>query len=290
MAVIPSAISGGGSAGLLGDGSDGSFVLDGSTSFAGTFGTPAGNVYTQARDVYATTLTINAGVTLKPNGYRIFTTGLLLINGNLNIDGNNAAGANGGGQVGGHSLSLGVGGANGGTGAGTGTVPVSHSLATNCGGGNGGSSGGNAGGTGGTGGAASWEYRTTGMALYGELAGTTFLSVGGGIGGGSGGGDGVQNGGGGGGGGGILGLWCSAVTIGAAGNLSAKGGNGAAGVAGNAGGGGGGGGGLILAYTSSAVVNNGTISVVAGALGAGAGTGNPGTAGQAGLYLNVLIK
>lgn len=60
---------------VYGTGNDGSVTLDGSTIVIGI--TPSTNVYTMTRDVYFYNLTINAGVRLNPNGYRIFVKNTL---------------------------------------------------------------------------------------------------------------------------------------------------------------------------------------------------------------------
>ena len=91
---------------VFGNGSDGAVTLDGSTTYAG-FSSLAGSVYTLTRDVYATSFTINSGVTLKPVGYRIFVQGTLTNNGTIAANGNNgsaagtAGGATGNGTLGG---------------------------------------------------------------------------------------------------------------------------------------------------------------------------------------------
>lgn len=52
----------------FGDGSDGAVNLDGTNTFA-AFLSKSGNTYTMLRDMYATTLTVASGVTLKTDGY-----------------------------------------------------------------------------------------------------------------------------------------------------------------------------------------------------------------------------
>lgn len=83
-----------GGVGNFGDGSDGTGSADGSTALAGA--SLAANVYTLSRDVYYTNLTISTGVTIKPNGYRIFGTGTLTMNGTAIIQRNGNAGTKGG--------------------------------------------------------------------------------------------------------------------------------------------------------------------------------------------------
>lgn len=58
-----------------GTGADGSVVLDGTTTVLGM--TPSSSVYSLTRDVFFQNLTINSGVRLAPNGYRIFVKGVL---------------------------------------------------------------------------------------------------------------------------------------------------------------------------------------------------------------------
>lgn len=77
-----------------GDGSDGTATCDGSTSVAGM--SLAGSTYTLTRDVYFSSLTINNGVTVNPNGYRIFVKVTLTVNGAISGNGaNGATGSNG---------------------------------------------------------------------------------------------------------------------------------------------------------------------------------------------------
>ena len=60
---------------IYGTGVDGSVTLDGTTTILGM--TPSSNVYTMTADLYFHNLTINAGVHLQPNGYRIFVKNIL---------------------------------------------------------------------------------------------------------------------------------------------------------------------------------------------------------------------
>lgn len=78
---------------LAGNGSDGNVTLATDT--------------TLTRDMYYNNLTINAGVTLYPSGWRVFVKNTLLNNGTINYDGANGTIGNSGGG------SLGVGGAGG---------------------------------------------------------------------------------------------------------------------------------------------------------------------------------
>ena len=120
-----------------GDGSDGSGTLDGVSTVFGLV--PAGNVYTMTRDMYFIDLTINTGVTLNPNGYRIFGTGTLTGIGTGKIARNGLTGATGGNGSGAGNGSPGPGGTNGGATSGLSAGSISGSL------------GGSAGGNGGTG-------------------------------------------------------------------------------------------------------------------------------------------
>lgn len=65
---------------IYGTGADGDIVLDGSSTILGM--TPSGNIYSMTRDVYFNDLTINSGVRLAPNGYRIFVKNVLKFAGN----------------------------------------------------------------------------------------------------------------------------------------------------------------------------------------------------------------
>src|SRR5271166_4006345 len=102
---------------ILGTGTDGAIILDGITAYPGSFGTPAGNVYTMARDVQTTSLVINSGVTVKPVNFRIFCQGTVINNSTIAMLGNNAAGSTGGVQISGSAVyAAGRAGGNGGTG------------------------------------------------------------------------------------------------------------------------------------------------------------------------------
>lgn len=93
-----------------GDGSDGAAVCDGATSVAGMSGT---GPYTMTRDVYFTTLTVNSGVTVKTNGYRIFCSISLSMSGTLDNSGGNGTA----GQIGQASSTAKAAGGSGGSGA-----------------------------------------------------------------------------------------------------------------------------------------------------------------------------
>lgn len=115
---------------LFGDGSDGAVTIAADT--------------TLTRDMFYTTLTINAGFTLNPGGFRIFASTSIIVNGTIARNGNN--GANGSAGVDGNSGS--TGGAAGASGAtlAAGSLFGSPASVTSGAGGNGGPAGtGNAG-------------------------------------------------------------------------------------------------------------------------------------------------
>ncbi len=60
---------------IYGTGSDGDATLDGSTTVLSM--APSSSVYSMTRDLFFNDLTINGGVRLAPNGYRIFVKGTL---------------------------------------------------------------------------------------------------------------------------------------------------------------------------------------------------------------------
>jgi hypothetical protein len=273
--------------GTFGDGSDGTVTLDGSTAYSG-FSSLAGSAYTLTRDVFATNLTVNNGVTLKPAGYRIFCQGGFTNNGTVTADGNSGSGQSNGGTTGNGTI---LGGRPGGAGGATG----SNNGANGTGDGSGGAGAAGAGGAGTSGGAggnggttvssSSAVYRIpfyaqTGYAPFPLSSSAQALSGSAGGGGGGGGSTGAGGGGGSGGGPVVIFAW-SAVN---AGTITAVGGNGGN-AAGNGGAGGPGSGGKILVYSLSAWTA-GTTAVTAG--NAGTGAGSPG-AGSAGVVMNVLI-
>jgi hypothetical protein len=80
--------------GSYGDGSDGNVILDGSTTFG--FASLSSNVYTLNRDIFCSALTINATVTLKPNGFKVYSQSPINVGGIISVNGGNGgAGANG---------------------------------------------------------------------------------------------------------------------------------------------------------------------------------------------------
>jgi hypothetical protein len=286
--TVPSTVGG---MNALGDGSDGAVTLDGSTAFNG-FSSLAGSTYTMTRDLHATSLTVNSGVTLKPSGYIIFVTGAVLLNGTLSFDG--AAAAVG---VAGAAVQKTVGSLPGGTGS-TGNG-ATGATSTGILGGSALIAGAGASGTAGAANAIVGSLTATQIATrlkspVGLLCGTVALAgsarqLCGGSSGSSGGGDGTNVGGGGGAGGGLIAVTCTAMTIGAAGVVSAVGGAGGTPSAGNCGSGSGGGGGGFLLYSRTALVNSGTITLTGGAPGAKTGTGTNGGTGNNGVSLNVVL-
>jgi hypothetical protein len=63
---------------IYGTGMDGSVTLDGTTTILSM--APSSSVYTMTRDIYCYNLTINASVTLKTAGYRLFVKNILTLN------------------------------------------------------------------------------------------------------------------------------------------------------------------------------------------------------------------
>lgn len=68
---------------IFGTGVDGDATLDGSTTILGM--APSSNVYSMTTDLFFNNLTINAGVRLAPNGYRIFVKNILTLDNNSTI-------------------------------------------------------------------------------------------------------------------------------------------------------------------------------------------------------------
>lgn len=277
----------------FGDGSDGALVYDGAATILGM--APAANVYTLTRDIFATNLTVNAGVTIKTNNFRIFATGTLTLvtgapGGIIQNDGNAAVGATGGTSTVAAFFAATINGASGVISAGqtVGATPAAY-------GGAGGAGGNGTGGAGGAGGGATLPTASQGsvrdvpdcfLGCIRNNSVTTIIRGGGG--GGSGSGDNTaQSGGGGGTGGGIIGIYAKTIVVNAGAIIRSAGGAGAAGTAVNCGGGGGGGGGLIILVYNS-YTNNGTVSVPGGAAGAaGGGTGLIGVAGSVGTIVTI---
>jgi len=282
---------------IYGDGSDGNVTFDGSSVVLSL--TPVANVYTLLRDLYLSASTINVGVSIVTNNYKIFCNSTLTNNGTIGWNGNNG-------------LNTGAAGALIGNSSGTLSLLVSSSAAGGAGntgaGSAGGSTGGTAGGIGGAGGAGGAGASAGGTGgtvtppaaqrplpkaliqstLSRVLSSTAVLDYTIAAGGGGGGGDGVQKGGGGGGGGGYV--YLASYLIAGTGTISANGGIGGAGdpAGTNCGGGGGGGGGYMSLFSRSAnnaLISGQTITANGGIGGAGVGSGVAGSNGANGVLV-----
>jgi hypothetical protein len=284
---------------LFGDGSDGDVVISAPTSLS--------------KDMFYNDLTINNGITLTSNGFRIYVKGTLTNNGTISNPGGN--GGNSSAGVGGTAGAAGAAGTLGGGGAGAiGATCTGNGSYTN--GNNGDALANSIGGDGGNGGAAQTTNpatagikgvqtaskttpRSIGLADEMIETGATVAIMKGGVGGGSGGassnstGTPVAQSGGAGGGAGII--FISGKTIVNAGSISAKGGDaGTSSVTtgtGCAGGSGGGGGGFIYIRYNS-LTGAGTITALGGSKSAKAqtaGTAADGADGSAGTVLQVSI-
>lgn len=280
--------------GVGGDGSDGSVIFDGAATLLSMV--PAANVYTMTRDIYCRDITLNTGITLKTNNFRIFCCGSLTNTGTISNDGNaggNAVvgtpGAAGTATPTGTlpaTLAGGIGGVVGGAGAaGAAAVAADGPIL----GGNGGT-GGTAGGAGGAGGATANTANINAARQVFALASGSAVSaastgkilfIQGGQGGGGGGGQAATNAGGGAGAsGGVVLIVCQTLINN--GTISAKGGNGGT-APGTAAGGSGGGGGVIIILTTNPQRLLGTLAVEGGFPGLG-GAGTP-TAGARGTLI-----
>lgn len=275
-------------AGAYGDGTDGAATLDGTATVA--WAVKSGSVYTMSRDAHLTALTIDAGVTLKPGGNRVFCAGVITNNGTIDASGN-AGNANGtaGADVGRAALLTVAGGA-GNTGAGSAAnagVALMHGMGSSGAGGSGSSGAGGGGVSAGSGNTQALRnpqpVLTGAMAWFGALK-----QVSGGPSGGGGAGDGTNKGGGGGGGGGIFASISHSFIN--AGTITVRGGDGGTPPTGNCGGGAAGSGGLGLIYTRTPWTNTGTLITSAGTPGAGVGTGTAGAAAGAGSISNFVMS
>lgn len=306
---------------FFGDGSNGVGVADGTTSIAGI--APSTSIYTLTKDVYFTDLTISTGVTIRPNGYKIYCTGTLTMNGTAKIERNGNAGGNGGnggigvtgtGGTAGAALAAGslIGSEAGAAGqvslqtggAANNGIPgnpgnnVSNSLGGNgvSGGASNGGSGGSSGGSGGTATAAniklmpgwSLQYLLDITSTGATVKYTNSAGAGGGASGGAQAVAGANGGGGGGGGsaGGIIAIFAKIIIIGASASITAiggVGGNGGSGANGTGGGGGGGNGGIVIMAYYS-LTNSGTITLTGGNGGTGGTAGTNGTTGTSYLF------
>ena len=270
---------------------------------------------TLARDMYYNNLTVNSGVTLNTNGFKVYVRSTLTNDGTIGTVGNN--GTNGvsfgsagvGGAATNFSLALNSidifingspAGTNGGLGSstnGASSGAVTYNAVYLGGkGGVGGQGGTGPGGTRGSGGAINTTFNGIDAKRYINALTESFMmglvfpasSVSGtGGGAGAGGGAGTGGGSGGGGGSGCKGVNIHAFQMINTGTIRAIGGNGGNGSAptganagGGAGGGGGGGGFMYLIYGSLA--NTGTITVAGGTGGTGAAGVGTGTAGANG--------
>lgn len=308
--------------GEFADGSDGTVIMDGSTAVAGC--TLSGSIYTATRSVFFANLTINSGVTFKPDGWPVYVQTTLTNNGAIRCDGSAGVGTASGAPATSGSRLLPVNVSNGTASSsapqvfpsssavnGAGSVGSAGSngpagTAGTLGRGGGGGAGGNnnpftAQGVGGNsspsvspataiGGDARVKfYATTGK----NTSGTAYTL---GTAGGAGGGSDVAGGGGGGLGG--AGGWVviqALITAGtgvwsAVGGAGGNGGNGGSSGAAGAGGGGGGAGGYFVLITGGGTgptiaVSGGSGGSGGASGGGGAGTGGAGGAGGAGYAL-----
>lgn len=243
---------------------------------------------TLTRDVYASTIVVNSGVTVTLAGFRLFAFSSIENNGIIDRSGNPGVGVTAGAALGAGTLGgSGAGGA-GGTAAG-----VAGAAAAGLGG-NGGSGGLGSGGAGGAAGGVTVPGATSGgveifqsarQAQVGrDLANTILL---GGAGGGGGGGDGTAGGGGGSGAG--VAMICARNIFGT-GTIRANGGNGGTPVSGNRGGGAGGGGGVVVLISENDTTATSLVVQVNGGIGSsGTGTGAVGNNGSVGRIFRVRV-
>ncbi len=295
----------------LGDGSDGAldFIYAGSTAVAGA--TLSGGVYTLTRDIFATSITVEQNVVIKPAGFRIRCQGTLYFNtanlsaqsvptpGVISDNGGNASGITPGAALttsGTLQRKSFIGGAQGTQGSqGTAATFLSLGGVGGAGGAQNGSQYGGAqsavpvGPTGAQGSVHDENFVNNGFITANPLIGAQPTCGGAGGGGGEFGGS-TSVAGSGGAGGGVI--YIAAGYIGGTGTIEALGGNGgnSSGTGSTAGPGGGGGGGVLILATKSPVVTNGangvglTLSVAGGAAGTviTGGDGLAAAAGQAG--------
>jgi hypothetical protein len=303
----------------FGTGTDGSLTFNGTSTVLGLV--PSSSTYTMTRSIYASSMTINTGVTIKSAGYQIFVNGTLTNNGTISNNGvsgvSTGAGtgapagyypsssnggasdtAGSGGGSGGLPAPWGAtdssnnGGAGGTTPNGAGSAGTTPSVAFRGGGGGGG--GANSGTTGDVGHAGGTITVSTSklgpLSLLMDNGGIYFVpsftamtcgSGGGGGGSWAGAGSGVA--GGGGGGAGIC--YVAAQTISGTGSITSNGGNGGNGTSGGSStggaGGGGGGGGYIVWVKYSTMPGTQTITANGGTGGSG-GTSTSNGAGASG--------
>lgn len=324
--------------GFFGDGRDGSLVFDGTSTVLGitpstqtNYGpTAPGGVsvkqYLLTRDIYCTDMTVDSGVLIFVEGFRVYVNGTLTLDGHIGGPGayGGTGGASSGGNAGGatrtagtigNRLAGGSGGAPGGaavTGTSSGVAPLGSSNTGGGGGsgnggagtaggamkGGGGGSGGNvsSGASGGTitaGAASGGSLNNVWQAITGRQLGLTVFTCGSGGGGGLGCTTGVagSGGGGGGGSGGACAVVC-AYEITGSGTIWCEGGRGGDAYSGagavQCGGGGGGGGGYGVCVIAKGSFP--TINVTGGLGGAKFGTnGGVGGAGGDGLQFKYRL-
>lgn len=276
----------GSAAGTYGPGTDGVATLDGTATVA--WATLAGSTYTMSRDCWCGTLTVNSGVTLVTNGWRVFVAGTFTINsgGIVGIAGGSAAGTVAGAANAQNILNAGIAGAASAVGAGTASTTSTV-----------GSGGAGGLGSSGAGGVTSTPTLNAAKApsvlqspapglLPGYFFGGASHVLGGGSNGASGGGDGTNKGGAGGAGGPCIVIF--AITFVNNGTIIASGGNGGSPPTGNCGGGGGGSGGLVVVYSKTAATM-GTVTITGGTGGTAIGTGVNGSAGTSGFSFNAVL-
>jgi len=256
---------------FFGDGSEGPVTISANT--------------TLVSDLFADTLMVNPGITLKTAGFRIFCKNKFTNQGTISFDGPNAGSTTGGVVPASSVLDQGTSGGNGtttnGNNGGASTNALVYFPAITHPGGIGGAGAAGTGGAGGAGGTQSTPLNT-GFAYHGVLqqftsvlANDTIMHVRGGTGGGAGGGDGTFLGGGGGGGAGVIQI-CARIFDNSLGVISASGGIGGGGGGGTAAGGGGGGGGVVIVCYDQFL---GSLSILTTG-GVGGGAGGAGAAGH----------
>lgn len=288
---------------MFGNGQDGpATCFDGVTTCLGL--APSSGIYTLARWIYPTNMTIAAGATVHMGGYGILGTGTLTVNGSLNDNGANASNSSAGGLRSGGWFPQTPAGASHGTtsstaqasmppvpfvataaaasGAAAGTG-IAGAIGAKCqGGGGGGADATNAGGNGGaitvisaTAGSPMWPLGW--LYFRGGINLATAFTYGSGGGGGA--DDNTATGGGGGAAGGIV--YVAFHTITGTGSITANGGNGGSATNTAGGGGGGGGAGGFVILTADSFASSLTVSANGGLGGAHTGGGGDGGAGGA---------
>jgi hypothetical protein len=274
---------------IFGDGSDGPIILDGTIvpsmmSFGFGF-------YTLNRDLYASSISMLAGIFLFPNGYRIFCTGTLTMAAGAEIFALGGAGGNTGtagtnvtgGTLPGSSLGA-AGGTSGGANGPTAGPTICNSVSGFNSGFGGHGSGSNVGGFGTSANAPKSEPRQLeALVNFSSRNAGASQQMYGGDGGAAGGGDGTNHGGGGGGGGGVIIVFARYI-VATTSSINASGGAGGSPSAATVGSGGGGCGGFIgicSSSISSGAIAGLTLNVAGGAAPTGTRT-SPATQGTAG--------